>query len=427
MSPNPTPAAEFHLGLDFGTSGARANLIDVHGSLVHEAALKFSRNTYPEWREALWHLLASVPADYRARIAGIAICGTSSTSLLCDQEGEPLFPALLYNDNRAAEEVALIQASAPPGHIWISASSSLAKLLWLSKQPQSASARYFMHQADWLAFLLHGKAGLSDYHNTLKLGFDVELLCYPAWLQALVNPALLPKVAEPGTDLGVAQPEIEKRYGLNPACRIYAGTTDSNAALIAGGAHQPGQALTSLGSTMVLKLLSEQRVEAAAYGVYSHRFGKLWLASGASNCGGAVLERIFGHEELQRLSLQIKLELPTNLDYYPLPATGERFPVNDPELKPRLEPRPNDDALYLQGLLESLARIEAQGYALLESLGATPVSEVLTAGGGAENKIWATIRSRAMGKPVNSAQHSQAAYGMALLAKQGVKLFDSFF
>jgi sugar (pentulose or hexulose) kinase len=426
LTPNPTSEAELYLGLDFGTSGARANLIDPNGSLVHEAALKFSRNDYAEWREALWQLLGGIPAKYRANIASIAICGTSSTSLLCDQAGEPLLPALLYNDSRASVEAKTIQRMAPTGHVCNSASSSLAKLLWFRKQPEYALARYFLHQADWLALLLHSKLGISDYHNALKLGYDVESLCYPQWLAEMVEENILPQVLEPGMAIGFIQSDVANKFGLSVKCQIRAGTTDSIAAFIASGAHRPGQAVTSLGSTIVLKLLSQKRVEAAEYGIYSHRCGALWLAGGASNCGGAVLNKLFGHERLAALSRQLKPDHPTGLDYYPLITAGERFPVNDIHLQPRLEPRPQDDLIYLQGLLESLARIEAQGYTLLENLGATPVWSVLTAGGGASNTVWTAIRSRIMAIQVGTAEHTEAAYGVAKLARNGVKSFDSF-
>jgi sugar (pentulose or hexulose) kinase len=113
------------------------------------------------------------------------------------------------------------------------------------------------------------------------------------------------------------------------------------------------------------------------------------------------------------------------LNYYPLPAPGERFPVNDPAMVPRLTPRPDDDVLYLQGLLESLARIEAQGYRLLEQLGASALREVFTAGGGAGNTAWTTIRAHQLGVPVCVATHTEAAYGAARLAKSGEKLLYS--
>lgn len=107
------------------------------------------------------------------------------------------------------------------------------------------------------------------------------------------------------------------------------------------------------------------------------------------------------------------------MDYYPLPAVGERFPVADPNMMPRLHPRPNNDAEYLHGILESIARIEARGYGLLKELGATEVDEVFTAGGGAKNERWTKIRERVLGLPVSRAAQTEAAYGAALLALKG--------
>lgn len=62
-----------------------------------------------------------------------------------------------------------------------------------------------------------------------------------------------------------------------------------------------------------------------------------------------MLKQIFSGDQLQQLSSQIDPSHPSGLDYYPLTKPGERFPVNDPQLQPRLEPRPDDDALFLQG------------------------------------------------------------------------------
>jgi hypothetical protein len=112
-------------------------------------------------------------------------------------------------------------------------------------------------------------------------------------------------------------------------------------------------------------------------------------------------------------------ERETGLDYDPLPAAGERFPVNDPALAPRLSPRPADDGVFLQGLLEGIARIEVQGYGVLRDLGAPQVRRVITVGGGASNPIWTRIRERLLGVPVVSAAHQEAAYGAARLALWG--------
>jgi sugar (pentulose or hexulose) kinase len=185
------------------------------------------------------------------------------------------------------------------------------------------------------------------------------------------------------------------------------------------GVDRPGVAVTSLGSTLVLKLLSETRVDAPQYGVYSHRYGQLWLAGGASNSGGSVLRQYFSDQQLAELSHQIDPDDGSGLDYYPLPERGERFPVNDPQLVPRLEPRPADDRAFLHGLLESIARIEARGYRKLMELGASPLKRVVTAGGGAQNDTWRRIRERLLGVPVGASEYTEAAYGAARLARLG--------
>jgi D-ribulokinase len=421
---NPTPGADSgcYLGLDFGTSGARLVATDAAGALLFEAQSYFPENTLEQWHNTLFQLIESTPEKLRSITQAIALCGTSATCLICDAAGEPLLPAVLYNETR--DPVAL-RGLAPADHLAASGSSSLAKLLWFAEQPQIQQARYFLHQADWLALLLHGKAGVSDYHNALKLGYDVAQLHYPDWLMALPISTLLPRVHTPGSNIGGVSPAIASRLGLPETCMVRAGTTDSIAAFFASGTHRPGQAVTSLGSTLVLKLLSEARVESARHGIYSHRCGDLWLAGGASNCGCAVLDKLFGRERLAALSHQIDAQVASPYDYYPLSRPGERFPQNDPELQPRLEPRPANDAEYLHGLLESLARIERQGYQLLESLGATPLQQVFTAGGGANNPAWQQIRERVLGCPVYIPAHTEAAMGAALLAAKGASLLYS--
>ena len=118
------------------------------------------------------------------------------------------------------------------------------------------------------------------------------------------------------------------------------------------------------------------------------------------------------------MSRRIDTASDSPLDYYPLPGPGERFPYNDPDFLPRLDPRPDDDAQFLHGMLQGLSRIEATGYARLAELGATPLKSVTTCGGGASNRAWQQIRARLLGVPVSQAAHPEAALGAALLAKQ---------
>ena len=433
------------LGLDFGTSGARAMVIgaDATPLFSHEVSFRSPVGSpvgspdltqvgwAQQWRSALHTLLEGLPVAVAQGLAAIAINGTSATVLLCNDQGQPVTEPLLYSDDRGQTMAATLAAIAPPGHRVHSSTSSLAKLLWWQAQPQWQDWRqrgslHLLHQADWLGFLLHGQLGFTDYHNALKLGYDVETLAYPPWLlaQAALAPCL-PQVVTPGQTLGVIQASVADRYHINPQTRICAGTTDSIAAFLASGARKPGQGVTSLGSTLVIKLLSRVPLEDNHWGIYSHRLGDRWLVGGASNTGGAVLQQFFGREDLTRLSAAIDPRQPSPLDYYPLLRSGERFPINDPHLPPRLSPRPGDPVAFLHGLLESMARIESQGYALLGERGADTLTQVYTAGGGAQNSTWTAIRQRLLGVPVARSPHTDAAYGTACLARSGLGSYMS--
>ncbi|MBE9180791.1 FGGY-family carbohydrate kinase [Oculatella sp. LEGE 06141] len=421
----------FYLGIDFGTSGARAIAIDANRQIHAQTSLQFAPKTSHHWattwQTTLFTLIEQIPRPLRHSINAIAINGTSSTVLLCNAQGQPLTEPILYNDARGETVLDNVRTIAPANHTVINVTSSFAKLLWWESyyKPQSYSERvYFLHQADWLAFLLHGQLGVSDYHNALKLGYDVEQQCYPDWITNRSTPFQLPHVVAPGTPVGTIQPQVGDRLGIPASCAIGAGTTDSIAAFLASGANTPGEAVTSLGSTLVLKLLSQSRVDDARYGIYSHRLGNLWLVGGASNTGGAVLRHYFSPDELNHLSQQIPTDQASPLNYYPLLQPGERFPINDPTLSPRLEPRPTEAIAFLHGLLESIARIEASGYQRLQQFGATPLQRVYTAGGGAANLAWSAIRQRHLQVPVGRSLHTEAAYGTALLALQAVGAQD---
>jgi sugar (pentulose or hexulose) kinase len=158
-------------------------------------------------------------------------------------------------------------------------------------------------------------------------------------------------------------------------------------------------------------------IDAPEMGLYAHRIGGGWLLGGASNTGGGVLKRFFTEQELTALSEKIDPSVESSLDYYPLLKPGERFPVNDPTLAPRLDPRPADDATFLHGLLESIARIERQAYDIMASLGADYPETVITAGGGAKNEAWTAIRGRVLGVPIMAAKTPEAAVGVARLVQ----------
>uniref|UniRef100_A0A803Q9R3 D-ribulose kinase n=1 Tax=Cannabis sativa TaxID=3483 RepID=A0A803Q9R3_CANSA len=417
-----------YLGMDFGTSGARFALIDKQGTIhaegKREYPLYMSEETMDwalSWKTTLFLLLEDVPSHLRQTIAAISIDGTSATTLIIDSNtGEPLWRPFLYNES-CPDALPAVKSIAPENHTVCSSSSTLCKLVswWEREAGSNKKSAVLLHQADWLLWLLHGKMGVSDYNNALKVGYDPELDAYPSWLLSQPYSKLLPSVKAPGTSIGHLKEEIISQFGFAKDCSVCAGTTDSIAAFLAARATEPGKAVTSLGSTLAIKLMSTTRVDDARFGVYSHRLDDKWLVGGASNTGGAVLRQLFSDEQLVKLSEQINPMESSPLDYYPLKTAGERFPVADPKMAPRLHPRPESDVEFLHGILESIARIEAKAYNLLKDLGASKVDEVFTAGGGSKNEKWTKIRERVLGLPVNRATQTEAAYGAALLALKG--------
>lgn len=419
------------LGLDAGTGGCRAAVLDEGGGLVASAAVAWPPPrchgpAVEQDPETWWAgLLAAIQELGREvdlhRVAALAVAGTSGTVLLASERGRPLGPALMYNDQRAINEAAAIRERAPAGAPVHGPGSGLAHALWLARRAP-AGARHLLHQADWLAGRLCGHFDLSDWHNALKTGFDPEARCWPPWLDGLPLPrGLLPRVLPPGSVMGRVTPAAAEATGLAPGTVVAAGTTDGNAGFLATGAARAGEAVTSLGSTLVLKVLSPVRIDSPEHGIYSHRLDDLWLAGGASNAGGAVLKRFFTDARLRELEPELDPDRPTGLDYYPLPAPGERFPVNDPGLQPRLTPRPESDARFLQGLLEGLAEIEYTGYRLLRELGAPWPEVIYTVGGGARNAAWRRIRARRLAVPMRDPRHEQPACGAARLARRALE------
>ena len=421
---------QLFLGVDVGTSGCRAVAISDDGrpeglgavqmAAPEQLGVAIEQDPAVWWsavEQALSMLLSQID---RSAIRAIAVDGTSGTLLLTDAGGAPLGEGLMYNDARAVEEAARVEAIAPPTSGALGATSALAKLLHLTSSGQAEDAVHALHQADWIAARLSGRIGFSDQNNALKLGYDVVEQRWPSWLGKLgVQRELLPEVLVPGAVIGPITNAQARKLGLSPDVLVVAGTTDGVAAFLATGAFESGDAVTSLGSTLVVKQLTERPLFDPKSGVYSHRLGELWLSGGASNSGGAALARFFDVEAMDRLTPLLRADRPTGFDYYPLPGTGERFPINDPAKPSITEPRPEDDATFLQGLLEGIAGIEALAYERLRALGAPPLGRVRTVGGGAANPAWTAIRSRRLGVPLLDAENTEAAFGAARLARKG--------
>ncbi|MEM6759154.1 MAG: FGGY-family carbohydrate kinase [Pseudomonadota bacterium] len=414
------------LGIDIGTSGIRSAVVNSDRDVVSMA-----RATHPPqsperidanlWWEAVKTCLGHQVDALKAagidptEIRRIAVDGTSGSMVLTDAQTRPVSPALMYNSNGFDAEADAISAAAPPDHITQGPNSALARAMRQRHSAEGTPA-HLLHQADFIAAKLTARPGFSDHNNALKTGFDPQAECWPDWIDTVFDARLLPEVLPVGTPLAPLSREVAEAFGLSPQALVCAGTTDSIAAFLAASRVELGYAVTSLGSTLAIKMLSAERIDDTAIGLYSHRLGDHWLVGGASNTGGAVLAQFFDADQIAALSALINPETPTGLDYYPLPRSGERFPINDPALAPRMEPRPPDDAQFLQALFEGIAVIEARSYSEIARRGGGRPVRILTAGGGAKNATWTKIRAMHLGQSPEPAKNAEAAIGSAFLA-----------
>ena len=156
VSRKPLTARCFDVGIDFGTSGTRALVIDANGTVQAEVSLALEpvepSQCTQAWQNNLFELFRQMPRSLRSHFSHITIAGTSSTVVLCDGQGMPLHPPLMYNEVGDRTAVDTLKSIVPAGQPVLSASSSLVKLLFLLTQVKRSQARYLLHQADWLAF-----------------------------------------------------------------------------------------------------------------------------------------------------------------------------------------------------------------------------------------------------------------------------------
>lgn len=433
----------YFAGIDLGTSGCRLIIINSDKNIQSSTHILYKNpdSQTPElWWDSVRQLLADLPAEIKRNLQSLAIDGTSGTVLMVDDNGIPLTSALMYNDSRASKEADQIKAVLPQDNGGQGTSGSLAKVLWLIKNEIKSDSSsiskiqnnqkvggwqniaHITHHADFILGRLSNTYSLSDENNCLKLGYDVINQCWPIdALETLgINPSMLPKVVPAGTGVAQIDHALADTLGLPKSLQLVTGTTDSIAAFIATGADKVGDAVTSLGSTLVLKLISDKPIFSPEYGIYSHRLQNKWLVGGASNSGAKVLQHYFTQAQIDQMTEHLSPDNSTQLNYYPLTQTGERFPIADVNKQAILSPRPESDVEFFQGILEGIANIEAQAYQKLLDLGAPKIKSVRSVGGGSKNTTWTQIRKNLLKIDMITPKQTEAAYGSALLALQGV-------
>ncbi len=434
------------IGIDIGTSGIRACLVEPETnsilasfSVTMPLPKRVGNSSEQDpfiWIKTLNNLFKKVNQhDLSKYIKHLVVDATSSSVLLISQHGKPLSPALMYDDKRASLEAKEILNIAPSESAVHGSSSTLAKVMWLEKHLKKTEEAFICHQVDFINFYLTGKLNLSDENNALKLGYNSVKNCWPEWIENLTA-LKLPKINKPGekiAKLSIKQILKSPTWShlnsdklmaidfLKQDIQVYFGTTDSIAAFLATGANKIGDAVSSLGSTIVIKIITKSPIFNKEYGIYSHRIRSFWLTGGASNAGGAVLLKYFTLTEVIDMLPKLEIDEPTGLNYYPLISKGERFPISNHNFKPKLSPRPSDDKIFLQGLIEGLTEIERLGFERLLELGSGKINRIFTAGGGQKNTAWMALRERNLGIPLASSKETDASFGVTQLIRHQVK------
>jgi len=404
---------EYFGGLDFGSSGARISIINNSKEIVYEDSCKYHYEfKNPEgWINSCIELFEGIPIQLKINLSRISISGTSGTLVPCGSNGIHLGNAIPYNEACTTNSKKL-NLIAGKDKFLNNPYSSLAKAIKLIDI--FGEDIILRHQSDWISgwFLNDWRCG--EEGNNVKLGWNITSKSWPQSFDSFSLKKVVPVIKESGSILGKISQSIANMLGTNEHLLIISGTTDSNAAFIAAQVKE-NEGLTILGTTIVLKKIIKKTFSHP--GITMHRVNGDWICGGSSNAGCGVLSKFFSDLEIQELSQQINPRKNTTLNYLPLNSPGERFPNNDPYLKPIINPRPVSDALFLHGLLEGLAKIELKGWQKIKALSGYFPEKIITIGGGSQNPQWQSIREKTLNLPIKNSNKS-TSFGSALIALQ---------
>ena len=433
------------LGIDIGTSGVKAVVLDEHGSVVGQgtAALTVQR-PHPLWSEqdpdAWWKAtIAAVQAidpSVRRSVRGIGLAGQMHGATLLDADDKPLRPAILWNDGRCFAECEALERAVPDlrkisGNIAMPGFTA-PKLLWVREHEPEVFAKIatVLLPKDYVRLLMTGDkaSDLSDSAGTLWL--DVGGRCWSDEILTAcgLTQAQMPALFE-GTEItGTLTAEVAELWGM-PQVPVAAGGSDNAAGAVGVGVVADGDALLSLGTSGVIFVATNdfRPNPARAVHAFCHALPGMWhqmsVHLSAASCIDWVA-RITGAAGVADLFARAEAAGPASGPEIFLPyLSGERTPHNDPEVRGAFLRLDNDtDAGRLsQAVLEGVAFALAVGLDVLREAGTT-VERLAVIGGGARSRYWGQVIAAAMEVELVYLQGGEVgpALGAARLAQLGV-------
>lgn len=445
------------LGIDVGTGGTRAVLVDSGGRVLSAATAEHAPMSSPQigwaeqspedwWRascQAIRECLgkSSTPAS---EIAGIGLTGQMHGLVLLDARDQVIRPALLWCDQRTDEECReitqrvgaqrLIELTANPALTGF----TLPKIWWVQRhEPQLwARVRSLMLPKDYVRFRLTGSRAIDVADASGTLMFDVV---HRRWSKPMldisqVSEALLPRVLESPQISGEVNEEGARLSGLCAGIPVAAGAGDQAAGAVGMGIVKPGAVSATIGTSGVVFAATSKPVlePKGRIHTFCHAIPDRWHVMGVTQGAGLSLHwfrdqfgagKDDGRDPYERLAEEAAKTPPgaEGLLWAPY-LMGERTPHLDPNARGALVgiTAQHTRAHVIRAILEGVAFSLRDSLTLFQEIG-VPIESIRLGGGGARSPLWQQIQADIYGMPMEVLEADEgAAYGAALLAGVGI-------
>ncbi len=445
------PRRTLLLGIDLSTTGAKALLIDEAGTVIASASTPLTLSTpHPLWAEQQpqdwWQAtVASIRAALAmaaasgAEVRAVGLTGQMHGLALLDAQGEPLRPAILWNDQRTAAECDEIRARVGRSRlIAVTGNDALTgftapKVLWVRRHEPEVYARaaHILLPKDYIRYRLTGDFAMDKADGSGTLLFDLAARDWsPEVTAALDIPrSWLPPTHEGPEITGAISVEAAALTGLAAGTPVMAGGGDQAAQAVGVGAIEPGMAAVTLGTSGVVFAATatplfepEGRLHAFCHAVPGrwHLMGVMLSAAGSLQWLRDTLAPGVSFDALMAEAAQAPAG-SEGLLFLPY-LSGERTPHPDPLARGAwvgLTLR-HTRAHMVRAVLEGVAFGLRDGFTLLARVGLGEMARARVSGGGARSPLWRTILASVLAIPLESVAASEgAAYGAALLAGVG--------
>ncbi|MDK1375380.1 MULTISPECIES: xylulokinase [unclassified Sinorhizobium] len=431
-----------YLGLDLGTSGVKAMLIDGEQKIIGSAsgALEVSR-PHPGWseqdpadwvratEEAIAGLKRAHP-DALAAVRGIGLSGQMHGATLLDDTDAVLRPCILWNDTRSFRQAAALdsdpQFRALTGNI-VFPGFTAPKLAWVREnEPEIfTQVRWVLLPKDYLRLWLTGEhmSEMSDSAGTSWLDTGKRKWSESLLAATQLEERQMPDLVEGTEGAGTLRPDLANRWGMGAGVVVAGGAGDNAASACGMGTVAEGQAFVSLGTSGVLFAANasylpnpESAVHAFCHALPNtwHQMGVILSATDALNWHSGVTGR--SAAELTG-ELGDVLNAPGSVTFLPY-LSGERTPHNDAAIRGAFAGLGHESAraVLTQAVLEGVSFAIRDSLEALRAAG-TKLSHVTAIGGGSRSRYWLKSIATALNLPVDLPADGDfgAAFGAARL------------